>query len=232
MAEEKQEEELFEESPFPEEAAPVETPPASPTEPPAAEPVQAEPGSKPVEPGFVPVTAMLDERDKRKQLEQELEQYRSQQKQTEQPAPPDIFEDPEGWQAYQAQQFQGALYSQRLDMSYRFAAQSHGQETVDAAMEWGMKRCASDPHFNAMVMNNPDPVGFAVQQYQREQVASQVDLSEFEQFKAWKQAQEAVTPPAINPQVTPPKSIVSAPSAGGAQQIAMGPEATFDEEFK
>lgn len=248
---EQHEEELFDSEPFPEADKATETVAEKPEEQnkPEAD-TKPEPVEKPKadlptegnvtvtpdkpEPGFVPFAAVLDERDKRRALEQELQQIREQAQAKDQPPPPDFWEDPDGWQAHQAQQFQAALYQQRLEMSQKFAVQQYGEEAVAAALEWGRQKCETDRPFNDTVFSHSDPVGYAVQQYQREQIASQVDASEFEQFKAWKAAQSAVAQPNNpTPQEPPPsRSIATAPSAGGQQQIAVGQEALFDEEFR
>lgn len=248
MTEETHEEELFDTEPFATEE-PKGEPEAAPEPQPepqaqperdeagrfkAKEPEapQPQPEAKPEQP-MVPLAALHEVRDELKAFKAEAERLRQQQQpQPEAPTPPDMFEDPEGWQAYQAQQFQSALYQQRLDISHRFAVQQHGEQAVSEAVEWAKQRCDSDPHFNQMAMSNPDPVGFAIEQFRRDQIASKVDLSEYEQFQAWKQAQAQAAQTAPPPQSTPPKSIVSAPSAGGVQHTALGQAAVFDEEFQ
>jgi hypothetical protein len=208
--------ELTEEAP----PAPAETP---------AEPAQPE--ARP-EPQNVPITALLDERDKRKALETELAQFRAQQQPQQ---APDMFEDPDGYAAYQDRKVQAALYDTNLRWSERVATVEHGAETVGQAKEWGLARCDADPYFNAKVAASPDPVGFVVSEWKREQVASQVTPEELTQFQAWKAAQAAIqnppppsaaeTPP---PRTIPPRSLASAPSAGG---IATEPEQSDEEMF-
>lgn len=183
-------------------------------------------------PMMVPLKALHETRDELRALKAEVERSRQPQ---QQPQVPDMFEDPDGYQRHQNQMIQQAIYQERLNISGRFAAQQYGAETVTAAMEWGQARCVEDPAFNAAVMSNPDPVGYAVQQYQREQMLSQLggDPKELQAFLAWKQAQQAS--PAETPQPQPERptsSIAAATSAGGAQHTAIGPGVAFDNVIR
>lgn len=229
----------FLESEQPEVVETVETPaaPETPAEPeveaePKAEPTRDERGRfKPTEeakPVMVPLQALHETRDEVKALKAQLERLQQPQ---EQPAAPDVFEDPDGFKTHLEQQFEQRLYQQTLAISQRFAEQQHGKEAVEQALEWGRQRCAADQHFNAQVMSNPDPVGFALTQYQREQIASQVDLSEFQKFQAWQAAQAEAQPVPVAEIPTPPRSLASLPSSGGAAHVPVGPGQAFDTLF-
>lgn len=170
-----------------------------------------------VEPGFIPISAVLDEREKRKAAEQELERLRA--AQAPKPEPIDPWTDLEGALSQRDQQYQAILHQQKVQMSRRFAEMQHGKESVDAAYQWAVAKCDSDPAFNAQVFASDDPIGFAVQQYQRDQIASTVTMDDFKAFQAWKQAQSNPQSPIPAPQASPatpppPRSLVSAQSAG------------------
>lgn len=180
------------------------------------------------EPVMVPLQALHETRDEVKALRAKLEQLQQPQ---EQPKSPDIFEDPEGYQAHLSSQFEQKLYQQTLAISQRFAEQQHGKEAVDQALAWGVERCNADPHFNAQVKSSPDPVGFAIEQYRRDQIASQVDLSEFQKFQAWQAAQAATQPAPVAETPPPPRSLASLPSSGGAAHVPTGPGQAFDTLF-
>lgn len=181
----------------------------------------------------VPLPTFLDMRDRATAAEKrakELENWRQQQEAAarRQP-PPSLDEDPQGFHQHQAQQFDAALYSQRLTFSRSLAEVKHGADTVNAAFEWGAARCDQDPFFNQKVKSSPDPVGFVVDEWRRDQVASKVDPSELEAFLAWKAAQAqqpgqpapaasaagAQTAPPARP-AAPRPSIAAAPSAGAS----------------
>jgi hypothetical protein len=192
-------------------------------------PVEVAPEIKP-EPAHVPITALMDERDKRKAAEAKLATFE------QQPAPvqiPDQFEDPEGYTAAIQDQFEQRLYGQTLAISERFAVQQYGKETTDAALEWGRAKCAADPYFNAQVRQSSDPAGFAVQEYQRDQIASQVTPDDYQKFKAWQAAQAEITPQPVTPSPPiPARSIGSIPSAGGVDHVPVGPGVAYDGLFK
>ncbi|OWQ98013.1 hypothetical protein [Sphingopyxis witflariensis] len=205
----------------------------------APEPVAVEPAPEPAkpEPGFVPFAAVLDERDKRKELQAEIERMRQAQP-AAQPQPiPDMFEDPEGYTSALAQTFEQRIYQTQLQMSDRFAQNQYGEELTTAAKQWAFEKCNQDPHFNAKVRESGDPVGYAVKEYQRDQIASNVTQDDFTQFMAWKQAQAGLTPaptPSDNPSPAkpPPRSLASAPSAGpAATEPVQSDEEIFAETF-
>lgn len=183
---------------------------------PVAEPTPPapEPEAKP-DPQHVPITALLDERDKRKKLEEEIERFKAAQKPAEAPAVPDMFDDPEGFAAYQEQKVQQAVYAQNLRFSERLAAKEYGAETFAKAKEWGIAKCDADPHFNAKVAASDDPYELVVSEWKRDQVASQFNPDDFAQFQAWKAAQSAVQEQTKPAPQAPPRSLASAPSAGG-----------------
>jgi hypothetical protein len=155
--------------------------------------------------------ATLAERRKRQEAEQrlaELETEIARLKQPQQPEQPQfdpetVFTDPGAYTAHLEGKFQQQLYQQSLMMSDRFARQAHGDELVNAAMEWGRKRCDADPHFNRYVMESGDPVGTAIKEYQRNQIVETVTPEDLAAFRQWQQAQatpvpeEKVAPPTL-----------------------------------
>lgn len=230
------------EPPVAEEPAKPEVAAEPPATPPAAEPVleltpeQAiPPVPKPEETSTAPIAALLDERDRRKAAEAELERLRA----AQQPAQvPDAYEDPEGFAAYQQAQIGQALQNVTLNTSERFARKEHGAETVETAKAWALQRFGTDPLYRQQILNDPDPYERVVTDWRREQVFAEVqDPNEFKQFKAWKQAQNALQaqpggqPLSPTPQTPaiPAPSLASAPSAGS---ILTEPIQSDDEVFE
>lgn len=196
-----------------------------------------EPPAKP-EPGHVPLTAMLDERDKRQAAEKRLAEYeRAQQKPA--PTPPDPYEDPAAFADFQTQQTQQHALNIRLDLSEDLARSKHGEEPVNNARDWALAKMAQSPAFNHEVLSHRNPYEFIVQQHQRDQLVAQVQGSDFEEFKAWQAAKAGLTqsqpaataaPPA--PVAAPPRSLAAATSAGGLQAIPQGEGVAYDSLFK
>lgn len=204
--------------------------------PPAPEPaaIMQQPEQRP-EPGHIPITALLEERDKRKALEARVAAFEAQQPQ---PQSPDRYEDPEGYEAWREQQVEARLETQRLDMSERFARKEHGAELVDQAKAWALNRFSQDPLFHQQVLASPDPYEFAVTEFKRDQVLSQFQPSDYDQFLAWKASNGAgqvqpVAPVAIPQSPLPPRSLASAPAAGSLKpgEQPVGPGVAFDAVF-
>lgn len=166
--------------------------------------------------GYVPLATVLDTRDKlkeerqaRQKLEEQLRVYQ---------APPPSPDDPD-YVSHQLQQTQMAVASARLDMSEDNARDKFGDETVDAAKEWALQRFSENPAFQAEVLGQRNPYGYAVQQFQRQQALGKLgDPSEVEGYLAWKAAQagQAAAPAAVpETPAIPSRSLASAPGAGG-----------------
>jgi len=190
------------------------------------------------EPGYVPLGALLDTRDKLKaaearasQLEQEQAQYRASQQQSQ--AMPDMFEDPEGYQQVIAHQIQQATLNTRLDISEEMARGKYDDATVDAARDWVLSQGQANPGFVNQVLSSRNPYEFAVKEHRRVQALDKLsDPADLDQFLAWRAAQtEQAANPAIPNQGSPlpPRSLASAPSAGG---IGINPEPDDEEAFK
>lgn len=203
----------------PAEPAPAEHPapiaPETPQEPAVESPVQAKPDA-----GYAPISALMDERDKRKAAEAERDQLRQQQEPTERPDP---FDDPQGYEAYLGQQLEARVVKERFQMSDVIAKQTHGAEAVEAAVAWATERGKSDPTFAMSYMREAHPLDWIVRQHQRDAMVS--GLGNVTSLDAWFEqeaakrgyssqsapvaaASVAVVPPVSRP-AAPPRSIAS-----------------------
>ncbi len=195
-------------------SAPVEAPtPKAPVEAPVAIPVASE-APKP-DPGFIPLSALMDERDKRKSLEARLAQF---EQAREAPKVPDVLSDPEGFQAHTVAQFQAQLVDTKLNISEAAARRHYGADKVEAAKQWALTQFEKKPSFQQEVISQADPYDYAIQQFERDSIASTVTADDFEQFKAWKAAQaqlSSVPASAASQSTDPVRSIASQPSGGG-----------------
>lgn len=205
---------------------------------PEALPAPVEPEARPEE-KHVPLVAMLDERDKRKALEAEIARRDALAAQQQPQALPDMFEDPDGFRAHQESLVYQQALGTKLDISEEMARDKFGDELVDKARDWALGMFQNRPGYQQEVFQQRNPYRYVVEQYQRDQMASQVTPDDFAQFQAWKAAQTALqapqpaTPaPAIPPRTVPPRSLASAPSAGGVMtEVAQSDEEIFEETF-
>lgn len=217
-----------------------ETPPAEPE----AEPEPApEPEPQPERPdaGFVPIAAMMDERDKRRAAEAELAKFRQQKPQEA----PDPFDDPVGFAGHQTNLVQQQLAEQRFAMSDMFARKEHGGETVEKAVEWAQSRAQADPVFASTMYRHPNPVDWIVQQHKRDALLSDMGDNPDDWFarEAAKRgfvqsASVAATPVVVQPQQAsppvkvPPRSLATQGSGpSDVRDVATGPLAGVDAVF-
>ena len=147
---------------------------------------------------MVPLAALHETRDKVRDLEARLAAMN--------PPPvqqqvPDMFEDPEGYQAHLANQVQQTVFNQTLNISEEMTRQQVGAELVDQATEWARQVFAVNPAAHQIFASQRNPYGWLVSEYQRQSAMSRIgsDPKQIEAFLAWQQAQQAPTPQARIP---------------------------------
>lgn len=191
--------------------------------------VEAQPEPKPEAPppGYVPIGVVQELRNEIRGLKAQPQQ-----------PPPDFFDDQEGYVDQRIMQPVTQQITQlNLNWSKRFAEQSFGAETVNAAEQWVLQQSQIDPSLGQRVIASPDPYGASVNEYKQHQVLSQLsDPSRIDAFLAWEAAQKAAqAEPQSSPQQaqqqTPTRSLASAPSSGGAAHVPTGPGQAFDNLF-
>lgn len=223
--------------------APITPPePAAPEAPVApVEQAQIEPQAPP--PGHVPLTALLDTRDQLREARERIRAFEAQQQPVESPDP---FEDPEGYAAHQQASFEQALKVNTFNTSKLIAESGPDAALVPQALQWAHQRAEADPGFRHQSFNHPNPVGFALQEFKRQQTLTQVgdDPDAFVRRRAAELGFVQPNPQPANPAPQAPQpvapqrpsaprpSLASAPSAGSvaAPQVRNG-EQTFDAMF-
>lgn len=206
---------------------------AQPDPAPVAEPapVAVAEAAKP-EPGHVPLSALMDERDKRKAAEDRARTLEEQQQPPREPA----YIDPDT---------ENLVLQTRLNISEEMARDKYTDEVVDAAKAWAIERFKTSRSWQQEVLAKPNAYKFVVEAHKEHQRLEAVrDPTEFEAFQAWKaskaaglehpaQAQPAAAAPVPAASPTPPRSLASATNAGGAVTDApQGPGVAFDNVIK
>jgi hypothetical protein len=128
----------------------------------------------------IPLTELLNEREKRQNAErdraayeQELSQLRQQMQALQQPREPiDIFANPEAYTQSIEQQMGEKLRAMEANFSLRLAHNKHGEVFTEAFNEV-MQRPLQDP-MRQQVINSPDPGETLVTLYQRERTFKEV----------------------------------------------------------
>ncbi len=225
-------------------AAPVEQQAEQPVaDAPEAAPAPAPEPAKP-EPGFIPIAAMLDEREKRQRLEREVEELRKAQAEQQAKATPqpDPILDPEAYQAHVAQQVEIG----RQRMSAAMAVDKYGEDTVKAAEAAFNAALARNPGLAQEIANSVHPYDYAVKWHRKQQLAGEIgDVDSVEALVRREAAKYGYvlspaapdpSSPAAHPHTAsapqpPPRSLASAPAAGAPNSGAYQPSAVMKRLF-
>ena len=218
----------------------AETPAAEPNPAEAAQP-EAEPkGDEPDAPPAskaedgdrnVPYGALKDERTKRQALERELQEMREWRQRLEaqqREARLQQIEDPDERLSYARQLSQQEIAQTRLQLSRQYAERVHGAETVNAVVEF-----FNDPVHAPMshqFAKSPDPFGAAVEYYNAQQALREIGPDPKSYREKLRDELRAELLAELNPAKpkAPPRSMASAPAAGGkANPIGSGFDALF-----
>ena len=130
------------------------------------------PPATPEDHGRIPIAALLDEREKRKEKEREAEELRRRIAEMEAKAAPkpDFFADPEAALAAAQRAAQAAAINTKLETSRFLAEEKYGAEKVQAAYEFFDK----NPHLSAPLLNSPSPFHAAVREYEKHMAMTEI----------------------------------------------------------
>lgn len=152
---------------------------------PEQEPVVEEPVVEPRTEDRIPIGALLDEREKRKELERELATLRQQQP-TQQASVPDPYDQPNEFAAHIEGQIAQARQAQKVDTSYHLAVRDYGKDQVEEARTWALEKAQSDPVFMQQVevafQTQALPIDWVIQQHKRDGLVSQIGDRSIDDF--------------------------------------------------
>lgn len=187
-----------------------------------------------------PLTALLDEREKRQKAEreaEELRQWRRQQEEQQRKAQekrPDIYEDPDGFIRHTEQAFQQQLLNSKLENSRFFATREYGEELVNEAMAY----FDQNPQQSWQFLQQPSPFHAAVEFYRKQKALQEIG----DDPEKWRKSQEELLREQIRQELMaeagqpqqpaqkkPPVSLASQPAAGRGEPNAKG--SGFDAAF-
>ena len=178
----------------------------------------------------IPITALLDEREKRQRAEARLAML-ERQFAANQPKPelPDPMTDAEGYTRSITGAFEQRLQATMLNQS-RFLAERDpaiGKALVDEAMAW----FDNQPYeASAQFLSAPSPFHAAVDFYRQQKTAAERSSPDYEaqlraKLRAEWEAEQGVSQPSTRPNV--PRSLASA-SGGGREPPPVGGDPLFD----
>lgn len=190
----------------------------------------------------IPVTALLDEREKRQEAQRKAEEYdrqlremRAEMQRLKEPKQeaPDWFENPQEAAKFHNTQVEQQFQARMLQQSKFLAEREFGSETVTEAVQYFDRYPAASQQFK----DHPSPFHAAVEFYQRQKVAQEIG-SDPESYKAKlreelrKELEAEMTQTGAALQSSkpkaPPPSAARAPSVGGE---AITPGTGFDALF-
>ena len=199
---------------------------------PAPEPAPSAPPAPEPDIQRIPLTAMLDEREKRQNAERELAEMRRQiaamQQQKEQPAPPDFYEKPDERLAFERQRFEAELHNRFISQSRFLAEKDFGKELVDEA--YGFFDQPQNRYMTQQFAQHPSPYHAAVEFYKKQKFLNEVNDPD-----AWREQERERIRQELLAEVSspsrpkaPPPSMAKAPAVGTE---AIAPGNAFDGLF-
>jgi len=193
---------------------------------------------------FVPIGALLDEREKRQsetrkreELEQQLQRYQQQQPEEEY-----VPQDPREIIQLALAEQQRVAFNERLNMSEIMARQAHGDEAVANAQKAFIEASARDPNLGQQLQGQVHPYDWVIKWHKQHQLMSEIGQDP----EAWRKAEaekirqqvlaelqgQGIAPSSSQSSQQPPPSVVGRPAAAKAGSIPMGPGLAFDSLFK
>lgn len=205
------------------------------------------PTPEPPKQEHVPLPVFLDMRDENKDLKRRLKEYEQRQSQPQQV--PSASEDPEGYAAYVEGIATQTRINTRFEMSEALARDKHGDDSVQAAMDWAMEQAQKSPAFAGEYLQQKHPIDWAVKQQKRHALMQTIGDDPEAYIAAEIAKRLAAQTPAPEPQPTPaavpqqaaipapaapaaPRSIANQPAAGTSQHVQpAGPGTAFEAAF-
>lgn len=192
---------------------------------------------------FVPISALLDERDKRKAMEERVRQYESQQIPEE---PPHYPADPRELFGYVEDMIEERLFDATLNQSEAIARRNHGDDIVNEAQAAYRQAMDANPHLFAELRGQADPYEHVVRWHKQQKAFSEIGKDP----DAWAEAQRqrireellaelqgrpvSSAASASSHTSTPPRSVVGKPAAAKVDSnlAHIGPGSAFDDAFR
>jgi len=229
--------------------APQPAPQPEPTPTPAPQPTPGEPAQPaavkpPIEPGHVPLAAMLDEREKRQKIERDFEAFKKQHQQPPKP-PPSPYDDPDAYSRHVDGRLAQLEQNMRLNHSEERTEEKHGATLLNEAKAWAERiaqeeAARGETRFATFFLNHPKPFEWLIATFKRDKFNSEVgdDPDAWARKRVAELDKQGGQPgsPQPTPQAKPfaaPKTIAGTPSAAGAgaRSIPVGPSAAFEAVF-
>jgi hypothetical protein len=158
-------------------------------------------------------------------VQRQLEAFEAKKEQPSQPLPPpNVLEDPYGYQAHQQTAMQQSLFNERLNMSEAIVRSQHDSAEIDAALDAFKEAVRQNPALGAQLSRESHPYGWAYQEGKRLQALKEIGTDpaayrakvEAEILARVEAERAAASPPATRSSVPPnlPPSLGKVANAG------------------
>lgn len=181
------------------------------------------------EPQFVPLAALHEERERRKELDRRLQALEHSQKQPEPEPAPDMFDDPKGYTSYMERKAETQARNARLDLSEDMARMHYGDEAVNAALE-AMKPHAGTP-VHRQILEARNPYAELMKWHKAQRVAAEIGDPD-----AWREAERAKIKAEVEAELavkqvrgTPAPSLADQPNLGARKGPAWSGPTPLDK---
>lgn len=179
----------------------------------------------------------LDEREKRQQAEREREELRRELTRLQQAAPkeppPNIYDNPEGYQQHLQAQYDQRLTQMKLEQSEFLATRDYGAETIGKVKDWAMRL---DPARANSLIASASPFHAAVEAYRQEQAAAVLKKYDYDLDKMkseWAKELQAARPAAPQPGApSSPQQPLPPKVAGAGGLVGSAPVQSEDDFFR
>lgn len=197
--------------------------------------VEVKPAPEPEERSTqVPLAALIEEREKAKQKQTEIDQLNQRiaefEKAKQSSSMPDPYDEPQAYHEYMAREVDARVQQQMADYriyeSTERARREHGDEVIAELEAWAAEAVAKDPSIGVQAMQAPDPVQFVMDLKKRHEsyAALEADEETFIRERALALGLIPTAQPAaveINQspkKTTAPKSIATASARGSNKE--------------
>lgn len=128
----------------------------------------------------VPLAALMDERDKRKSLEQRIQQLEQEKAQAQPEKKPSVFEDEDQYRQSIVQEVEQNYNTRFLAMSEKLAVDQYGKETVETAINRLSEYAQENPLLAARFRDAASPFHEAVAIVQEQEKANMALTGEYD----------------------------------------------------
>ena len=186
---------------------------------------------------FVPISALLDERDKRQAETRKREDLEAQLQRYQQPQQPEqVPTDPNGIIQYALAEMQRLNFNERLNTSQTLAEQTFSKDAVKEAQQAFLAAANQNPFLQQELQGQLHPYEYVVKWHQQQKLMNEIGQDpDAYRRRVREEVLEELRGQGVQPNRSsqqPPPSVVGRPAAARAGSVPVGPGNAFDNLFR